>query len=202
MKDMRVWMAAGLLGGLALLGLGLGGAAETTEKSDLAKMTKPQYDEDGKLVLPTRYVDWVFVGASIGLSYSEEVRREGPGLFHNVYIQPEAYRHYVETGKFPEKTMLVMENYLPKNKESINKHGYFPGDRVGLEVALKDHDQFEEGWAYFNFTNGQKPLKPVAKAFPKAVCYSCHSEHAQDDNVFVQFYPVLRSVKEGEESKL
>ena len=43
-----------------------------------------------------------------------------------------------------------------------------------------------------------KPLKPTAKAFNKRVCFACHNEHAQDDNVFVQFYPVLRKVKEGD----
>ena len=161
-------------------------------------MVAPAYNEDGALVLPTDYADWIFVGASLGLSYNENVRREGPGLFHHIYIQPEAYAHYRSTGKFPEKTMLVMENFSAGSKENPNLHGYFEDEFKGLEVALKDSEQFEDGWAYFNFSSS-KGLKPTAKAFPKAVCFDCHDQHAADDNVFVQFYPVLKRemVKQG-----
>ena len=159
---------------------------ENTAKSE------PQYTEDGQLLRPDDYQTWVFVGASIGMSYSEEVRREGPGTFGNVYIEPEAYRHYLRTGEFQEKSMFVLVNYEPGTDESINRHGYFEGKMTGLSVALKDHATFEEGWAYFSFSNGDGPLKRTAKAFPKEECYSCHLKHAADDNVFVQFYPILR----------
>ena len=51
---------------------------------------------------------------------------------------------------------------------------------------------FPEKWGYFNFIGtGGKPL-PQAKAFPRDACWSCHNQHATADNVFVQFYPVLR----------
>jgi hypothetical protein len=159
-------------------------------------MVRPQYLESGELARPEGYREWVFVGASLGLSYSENERQAGPGLFHHVYIQPEAYRHYVEHGKFPEKTMLVMENYRPGSKTSPNLHGHFEETFAGMEVALKDAERFAEGWAYFNFSTREGPLKPSARAFPKAACYDCHAEHAADDNVFVQFYPVLRDVME------
>ena len=168
---------------------GKAGNLETGAKSG------PKYTEDGKLIRPDDYQTWVFLGASIGMSYSEEVRREGPGTFGNVYLEPEAYRHYLRTGKFPEKTMLVLVHYQPVTNESINRRGYFEGKMTGLSIALKDHDHFEEGWAYFSFSNGDAPLKKTAKAFPKETCYSCHIKHAADDNVFVQFYPVLRGLQ-------
>jgi hypothetical protein len=155
-------------------------------------MVAPRYAEGNQLILPEGYRTWVFVGASIGLSYSEGAPREGPGLFHHIYMQPEAYAHYKRTKQFPEKTMLVMEVYKPEQKVSINKGGYFEGDRVAIEVALKDREKFEEGWAYFDFGNASKSS---AKAFPKASCFDCHKQHAEDDNVFTQFYPVLRDVK-------
>jgi hypothetical protein len=162
--------------------------------SDLESMVTPSYTDDGALERPDDYREWVFVGASLGLSYSEELTREGPGRFHHVYMQPEAYRHYRENGTFPEKTMLVMENYSAGSKVNPNLHGHFEDERVGLEVALKDSDQFEDGWAYFMFStpNG---LRETAKAFPKQSCYDCHAQHAADDNVFVQFYPILREAK-------
>ena len=167
---------------------------------DLGSMFKPAYDDDGALQLPTGYREWVYVGASLGLSYSEEIKREGPGRFHHIYMQPEAYRQYRDEGTFPEKTMLVMENYSAGSKENPNLHGYFEDKRVGLEVALKDSEHFEDGWAYFNFTTA-KGLGQTAKAFPKAACYDCHAEHAQDDNVFVQFYPILREAAEKRSAK-
>jgi len=170
---------------------------------DLSNMVKPQYTDENHLVLPTNYRTWIFAGASIGLSYFGKQAPAGPGTFHHIYIQPEAYSHYVETGKFPEKTMLVMENYSAGSKEKTTAaplmegkefeilHGHYEDARVGVEVALKDSEQFEDGWVYFNFST-RDGLKETSNAFPKAVCWSCHNTHGADDNVFVQFYPVLR----------
>ncbi len=155
----------------------------------------PRYAEDGALMRPKDFRSWVFVGASTGLSYSEETGREGPGMFHNVYLHPQAYAHYARTGMFPEKTMLALTIYKPAQKVAPNRQGFFEGDFVALEIALKDHERFEEGWAYFSFS-GREDLLDKAKAFPKSACYSCHVKHGADDNVFVQFYPVLRRLKE------
>jgi cytochrome P460 len=33
---------------------------------------------------------------------------------------------------------------------------------------------------------------PSARAFPATACFACHNEHAARDNVFTQFYPLLR----------
>lgn len=180
-----------LIGAMAAVLLATAAGLVQAAQTGVAEMVQPQYNEDGALQRPTGYREWVFVGASLGLSYSEELRREGPGHFHHVYMQPEAYRQYRDEGTFPEKTMLVMENYSAGSKVNPNLHGHFEDERVGLEVALKDAEHFEDGWAYFMFSTPDG-LKESAKAFPKAACYDCHKEHAQDDNVFVQFYPVLR----------
>lgn len=177
-------------------------------------MVQPAYDEAGNLVRPEGYRAWIFAGSSLGLSYSKPNEDEvGPGVFHHIYIQPEAYKHYAETGTFPEKTMLVMENYsagskedntakeLTKDKEEFeNLNGHFEDRRVGVEVALKDSARFEDGWAYFNFSS-RAGLLPAAKAFPKAMCWDCHNAHAAVDNVFVQFYPILRESRTTGESE-
>ena len=175
----------------ALLGMVVfASAASEAPKSGMAV---PEYDSAGALLRPRAFYTWVFVGTSIGLNYSENGRPQaGPGTFHNIYTQPEAYHEYLRTGKFPEKTMFVMPLYKPAQKVSINKQGYFEGDLTDLDASVKDHEHFPEGWAYFNFSSGEGKLVDKAKAFPKAMCYSCHSEHAAHDNVFTQFYPVLR----------
>ncbi|HUS08223.1 MAG TPA: cytochrome P460 family protein [Bryobacteraceae bacterium] len=155
-------------------------------------MVTPEYNTKGELARPADFAQWTFLGASVGLSYSEGARNEGgPGTFHNVQIQPEAYRVYKETGKFPEKTILVLTLYEPEQKVSPAKHGYFEGKLVAQEVAVKDKERFPGGWAYFDFKGGANILA-YAAAQPKEGCFACHAKNAQDDNVFVQFYPALR----------
>src|SRR5712691_6367069 len=72
-----------------------------------SKMATPRYDETGALVRPEGFEQWTFVGANIGMSYAEEAQA-GPGEFHNIYTQPEAYAAYAATGRFPEKTMFLL----------------------------------------------------------------------------------------------
>ncbi|HUG53509.1 MAG TPA: cytochrome P460 family protein [Vicinamibacteria bacterium] len=149
----------------------------------------PVYDGSGALLRPAGYREWVFVGASLGLSYAEGVSREGPGAFHHTYLRPESYEEYRRTGHFPDKTVLVLELYEAAQKVAPSRHGLFEGRRLAVEAAVKDTSRFKEGWAYFSFGDGSQPS---ARPFPRRACFDCHLEHAATDNVFVQFYPVLR----------
>ncbi len=128
-----------------------------------------------------------------------EAKRVERGSFHNTYISPGAYRQFNNKGTFPDKTILVMEHYVAEDKEpkGIVDKGVFNGRRSGVEVAVKNAkrpDGSKTLWAYYVFTDKNDPSKttPVAKAFPDNACYQCHIEHASTDNVWVQFYPVLR----------
>ena len=48
------------------------------------------------------------------LSDAREANRAQDGqLFHNVYINPEAYAHFAATKEFPDPTILVMEVFVP-----------------------------------------------------------------------------------------
>lgn len=195
--------AAAILVACAFLALGAAaGLARQEAAGRLAAMQKPRYTEAGKMLRPEGYEEWMFVGASIGLSYSENAPpREGPGVFHHTYMQREAYAHYKATGKFPEGSIFVLELFEPRRKESINRDGFFMGDRRAVEVAVKDANQFEEGWAYFDFPVRDGEVAGEGNVFPKTRCFDCHVEHADDDNVFTQFYPVLRSLKKGAAEK-
>lgn len=201
----KIAMGAAVVLTAIALGVGMVDGAESGTEG----MRIPQYTADGHLIRPTDFREWIFVGSSLGLSYFGAEPPDRDPVFHHIYIQPEAYREYAESGTFPEKTMLIMENYsagtkesnttaeiLKDKKEFQNLHGQFEDQRVGLEVALKDSEHFEDGWAYFMFGTGDT-LRETAKAFPKATCWDCHNDHAADDNVFVQFYPVLREHLEG-----
>jgi hypothetical protein len=157
--------------------------------------TVPRYAGDS-LIRPIGYERWVLAGASMGLGYSQPSGADAAGatggMFHNVYIEPSAYEHYVRTGKFREGTMMAMTLFVPGQKVHPSKQGFFEGDFMALEVSLKDSGRYPGSWAYFNFGMGA----PASRAFalPRQACQSCHAQNAADDNVFVQFYPTLRAV--------
>jgi hypothetical protein len=148
----------------------------------------PKYGADGALLLPEDYRRWVFVGASLGLSYSEGAR--GMEMFHETLMEPTAYDHFVKTGAFREGTMLVLLLHGTGERVMPARHGKFAADVHGVEMAVKDSSRRPEGWAYYNF-GGMSGLRRTAQAMPKEGCYNCHVQHARRDNVFIQFYPLL-----------
>jgi hypothetical protein len=109
-------------------------------------------------------------------------------MFDNVFVNPESYKAFVETGTWRDKTMLVLEARGAEGKGSINQRGNFQGtDVMALEVHVKDEARFPGKWAFFGFDDGK-----TSKMVPtEAACYSCHSAHAAVDTTFVQFYPTL-----------
>jgi hypothetical protein len=163
---------------------------ESKAATGLDDMVAPRYNDARDMLRPEGYRQWVFVGASLGLRYAEDGEpEEGPGSFHNVYIQPEAYADFMDNGIFPEKTILAMETYETGTREPKAEltGGYFEETLSGFSVAVKDSERFDETWGYVSFGDGA-----TATPFPKERCYDCHAEHAAVDNVFTQFYPILR----------
>src|SRR5262249_39748088 len=131
----------------------------------------------------------------------EERRHQKIGDFHNVYMNPESYQHYLATRTFPDKTVLVMDVYRAKERElqNILSAGFYPGEQRQVEVAVKNGkrpDGLPTDWGYYVFSDPSKPAP--AKAFPDKDCYQCHLKHAAADNVWVQFYPTLRKYKSSE----
>jgi hypothetical protein len=148
----------------------------------------PVFDAGGALVRPEGYREWVFVGASLGLSYAQVKMDDGPGAFHHTYLSPEAYREFRRSGRFPDRTVLVLELHEAASKVAPSRHGLFEGRRLALEAAVKDA-RLPDGWAYYSFGDGSER---TARAEARGSCFECHRQHARTDNVFVQFYPVLR----------
>ena len=147
----------------------------------------PIYSEDGRLSLPENYREWIYLSSGFDMSYSP-MAGMGHHMFDNVFVEPGAYKAFVATGTWPDKTVLVLEVRGAKDKGSINKNGnYQDTDVMGREVHIKDTSHFPEGWAFFGF-DSDKPAKMIPRT---ADCYSCHAQHAAVDNTFVQFYPTL-----------
>lgn len=155
----------------------------------MEKGPKPQYDEKGQLVRPADYREWMFLSAGFGMNYSP-----GPDsheMFTNVFVQRWAYNEFVNSGKWPEQTMFVIDERDAASRSSINQKGHYQTDLMGLAVEVKDSARNPDKWAYYGYDAEAK----AAGAMPKGnACWSCHDAHAAVEHTFVQFYPTLKVV--------
>jgi len=155
---------------------------------------RPRFLADNELSRPDNYREWVWLSSGLGMTYGPLADAAGSRdpRFDNVFVTPEAYRSFLRTGKWPDKTMLVLEVRASQSEGSINRQGHFQGDLVGIEAEVKDESRFPEKWGFFAFKDSAKS----AKALPSATtdCQSCHSQNGAVDNTFVQFYPTLLQV--------
>lgn len=154
--------------------------------------------EDGELLRPTGYREWVYVGTPVTPDELNDGKAAFPE-FHNVYIDPESWAHWKVSGEFREGTILVKELVAVGSKAAVSGNGYFQGEFVGLEATIKSAEYFpdEPGyWAYYSFsTEDLQTVTETATAFPTASCNSCHDAAAADDFVFTQYYPILNAGK-------
>jgi hypothetical protein len=150
----------------------------------------PEYTSDGQMKLPEHYREWIYLSTGFDMSYFPAGMQMDHHMFDNVFVNPEAYKVFAETGTWPDKTMFVLEGRPAEGRGSINQKGNFQATEImGLEVHVKD-SRFPGNWAFFGFNEGK-----ISKMIPTtAACYSCHSEHAAVDTTFVQFYPTLLPV--------
>ena len=181
-----------LVGALVVAGLTGGPAsAETT--------SGPEWTGDGQLVLPTGYHGWVFLGSPL-TPHALNDGKAGFPEYHNVYIHPDAYAAYRRTGDFPEGTILLKELQLTKagafkdgSRTEASGRGYFPAERNGIDISVKDSKRFGDtnGWGFFNFGHHAPPYAKTAAAAPKEACAGCHIANT-DNMVFMDFYrPIL-----------
>jgi hypothetical protein len=157
---------------------------------------QPKWAEDGQLVLPEGYRKWVYLGSPLTPNGLNDGAAGFPE-FHNVYIQPEAFAIYEETGEFAEGTILLKELQLvaePQEDDGsryeVSGRGYFPGAYNGIDIAVKDSSRFAESqnWGYFNFGHHAPPYAETAAAAPTSACAQCHIDNADRDMVFTRFY--------------
>jgi hypothetical protein len=163
-----------------------------TQPTATSSPNAPRYD-DKKLLFPDGFRSWMFVGSNRGLFYKGD-SAAGRITFHNIYINPEAYAHFRDTGQFPDPTMLVMDIYDSAEREpqGIIVRGSYDGQWDGNFVAVKnsarppEKDGEKTIWACYIFSPDKNdPTKPQASAAaePDANCYACHKQHGMIDNV-------------------
>ena len=155
-----------------------------------AGSTVPQFNSEGKLVRPVDFRRWVYLSSGFGMSYSQQP--DGMQMFTNVFVNPASYDYYVANGKWPDKTVFVLEEYGSTSRGSINRHGSYQTEFMGLDVEVKDEARFPDKWAYFNFQGDAKTVAAIAPA--RNDCWKCHEQNAAVEHSFVQFYPELLKI--------
>jgi len=159
----------------------------------------PRYTAAGALQLPADYREWVFLGSGLGMTYGPlgARLRNGAPPFDNVFVTPASYRAFLGSGKWPDKTVFVLEIRGSESHAALNKDGHFQRDVLGLEAHVKDASvrKGHGPWTFYVFDDvgGDAPTsaEPVAR---DANCYTCHEDNAAVDTTFVQFYPALYDV--------
>lgn len=172
------------------LAIAIGAMLHAMRAQELKTTSAPQFTAEGKLKLPADYREWVYVTSGVGMSYNERANAAPAPVFDNVFVQREAYREFMKSGKWPNGTMFVLELRASSDQGSILKSGRFQTGVRAIEASVKDERRFPEKWAYFDF-RGNTEASPLPKS---AGCLTCHQQHAAVDNTFVQFYPTLLEV--------
>lgn len=184
----RSWMPIGL----CVVAVTLAALAPRASSNSDSSANTPVYAADGNLKFPANYREWVYLTSGVDMSYSPNMSMNH-SMFDNVFVNPDAYKSFLQTGTWPDKTMLVLEARMAGTKGSINKTGHYQtGEITGREVHVKDSVRFRStaNWAFFNAEDGV-----TGKLLPKEMeCYSCHEQHGAVDTTFVQFYPTLLEI--------
>lgn len=149
-----------------------------------------EYTNDAQLRLPEHYREWIYLSSGFDMSYNPAMPKDHH-MFDNVFVNPEAFRAFMKTGAWPDKTIFILEDRRAESKGSINQAGNYQDTAVmSLAAHVKDEKRFAGKWAFFGFGT-----ENTAKMIPQSAdCYSCHTSHGAVDSTFVQFYPTLLPV--------
>jgi hypothetical protein len=141
--------------------------------------------QDATMAVPGNYREWVFLTASLDLNYGTDAA-PSHHMLDNIFVNPEAYKVFLQTGAWPDKTVLIKENRMAQSAGTLSKAGQFQAEVMNLEIHIKDGPPGK--WAFFVSSDG----KADGKLMPQSAnCYSCHQDHGASDTTFVQFYPTL-----------
>lgn len=174
---------------VSLLALTRAAAGESGTINGAAEDT-PRYTAAGDLQVPARFREWVFLSSGLDMNYNPIAAAAGHSTFENVFVNPAAYRSFLRSGTWPDKTMFMLEIRAAAGATSINRNGQTQSEQVlGRELHVKDA-RLDGGWGFFAAADSGRGI-PIKRP---ADCYACHEAHAAVDTTFVQFYPTLLPV--------
>ena len=165
---------------------------------DIPLKNHAKFNSAGELIRPTGYREWIYIGSPLTPNDMNNGKAAFPE-FHNVYIDPTSWEHWKNTGEFPDGTLIVKELVSVGSKQASSGSGYFQGEYLGLEASTKSIKHFPDvpgNWGYFRFTiDNSTELRKTSVVQAKNNCLGCHKASAAQDQVFTQYYPVLRAAK-------
>jgi hypothetical protein len=158
-------------------------AAATAQPS--APTAPLAYAADGKLVAPADYREWIYLSSGLDMTYGPAGPPPGQHAFDNVFVDPAAYRAFMKTGAWPDRTVMVLEIRNTAQDLSINKAGHVQTGVRAIEVHVKD--QAKGGWSFWS-VNAAGQTNRFREG---SSCHTCHEGSGAVDTTFVQFYPTL-----------
>jgi hypothetical protein len=175
-----------LLASLVTLDAAAQGPVAAAAPLDVARFTPA-----GKLLKPADMVDWIFVGASLGMGYNPgSFNAANPGQFQVVLMEPTAYRHFEKHRSYAPGSMFLLAFYnTERQARSISQNGFTQADLTNFEIHVLRPGAGKEEHSFYMFGATAKEGNPMP---PGNACVSCHIKHGAHDGTFAQFYPTLR----------
>lgn len=182
-----------------------------SQAHNVAKIHNAMFVKSDEVVLPTDYRGWVHVGTFIkesGINVFDKSKVVIP-IIGNTYIEPTAYKYFVEKGEWPEGTQIVKEFSQILDNGNCNKishvcntnlgPGIFQDKYTGFGYMIKDKKRFPNqagNWAFFTTGNIAPPYPKTAMKKNDSECLACHIQHASDQGyVFTSQKLGLQKVK-------
>jgi hypothetical protein len=158
---------------------------------------RPRYNAAGELIRPADYREWIYLATGLNMTYganAPDPARNQP--FNNVFVNRNSYHRFLETGRWPDPTMFILEVRHSEQHVRPNAFGFTQAGLDRMEAAVKDsaRNGSKMPWAYYSF-DGNGGVRGTAAALPeRAGCQACHSANTAVEQTFVQFYPTLFEV--------
>ena len=130
---MKQTMMAAAVATLVVAGVVRSGTAQQ------AASDGPRYDKAGELIRPADYRDWVYLSTGLNMTYganAPDPARNQP--FNNVFVNRESYQGFLESGRWPDRTIFVLEVRRSEQHVRPNAYGYTQAAITGMEAAVKD----------------------------------------------------------------
>lgn len=158
------------------------------------RLNAASYSANGELQFPADADTWVVLGTSLGSDYAEGAfDPRNPGTIGVVQIEPSAYRRVLETGAYPDGTMLLLTFYNAEAQSEPQLQGFVQGPVRAREIHVIDTQRFPtEGRAFFVYPGTD--VNSAAATPVGSECVRCHSEHGRLNATFAQFYPPFRQL--------
>jgi hypothetical protein len=167
-----------------------GAAAEdpgpTTKALSVARLTP-----DGKLQKPADLASRIYFGTSLGMGYNPgSFNAARPGQFQVVLMEPNAWRHFMTTGRYAAGSMFLLSFYdADTQPRSINQNGFTQAELTNFEIHLIDPAINADGRVFYTFGAKATEGNPLP---PGNGCARCHNGHGAFNGTFAQFYPSIR----------